>query len=170
MIVSLIVAADRNNGIGIANRIPWRLAADLKRFRELTLGHHLIIGRRTFDSIGRPLPGRRMIVLTRRKDAHFAECQTAGSLSEALHIAREAGETEAFIGGGADIYRLALPLADRLYLTRVDSTNPADTFFPFWDSSEWVEAAQSFHTADERNEFEMTFHLYERRHHREHEG
>ncbi|MFM8392766.1 MAG: dihydrofolate reductase [Acidobacteriota bacterium] len=163
MIISIIVAMDLQNGIGIENRIPWRLSTDLKRFRELTMGHHLIVGRRTFDSIGRPLPGRRMIVLTRQTDQPNVGNQIARSLPEALEMARQAGESEAFIGGGAEIYRLALPLADRLYLTRVATTAPADTFFPHWDPAEWVESVVSSQSADERNEFETTFLVYERR-------
>jgi dihydrofolate reductase len=162
MIISMIVAMDRRNGIGIANRIPWRLAADLKRFRDLTMGHHLVIGRRTYESIGRPLPGRRMIILTRQQNYHREECQIASSLSEALDMARQAGESEVFIGGGADIYQLALPVTDRLYLTRVESTTPADTFFPSWDPSQWTESLLSFNPADDRNEFDTTFIIYQR--------
>lgn len=162
MIISLIVAMDRQNGIGLENRIPWRLSTDLKRFRELTMGHHLILGRRTYDSIGRPLPGRRMVVLTRQPSPQLVECQIARSLPEALAIARDAGETEAFIGGGAEIYRLALPEADRLYLTRVETITAADTFFPAWDPTEWIETTRSFHPADDRNEVDTTYLVYQR--------
>ena len=162
MRVSLIVAMDRGGGIGIDNRIPWRLSSDLRRFRELTMGHHLVVGRRTYESIGRALPGRRMVVLTRDPNFQTGQCVVANSLSVALEMARDADETELFIGGGAEIYRLALPLSTRIYLTRVEATLPADTFFPAWDRCQWTETLVSTHQADERNEFDSTFLIYDR--------
>jgi dihydrofolate reductase len=163
MRISLIVAMDRQNGIGIANRIPWRLPTDLKRFRELTLGHHLVVGRRTFDSIGRPLPGRKMIILSRDPGLQLDDCQVVNQLATAIELARTAGETELFIGGGAEIYDLALPVADRLYLTRVEATLPADTFFPDWRPTDWHEELLSTHPPDERNEYGYSFLIYDRR-------
>ncbi|NBO63325.1 MAG: dihydrofolate reductase [Acidobacteria bacterium] len=162
MRISLIVALDRAAGIGYENRIPWRLSNDLRRFRDLTLGHHLVVGRRTYESIGRALPGRRMIVLSRAPSYQIDQCLVAHSLAEAIRLARNSGETELFIGGGAEIYRLALPLTDRIYLTRVEVTLPADTVFPLWDPSEWTETVVSTHPADEHNEFDSTFLIYDR--------
>lgn len=162
MRISLIVAMDQNSGIGIDNRIPWRLPVDLKRFRSLTLGHHLLVGRRTFDSIGRPLPGRKMIVLTRDPGLHVDQSLIVNSLAAAIELARQAGETELFIGGGSDIYALALPLANRIYLTRVAAVGPADTFFPVWDPAAWTEQLLATHPADEANECDCSFFIYDR--------
>lgn len=162
MRISLIVAMDQDSGIGIDNRIPWRVPIDLKRFRSLTLGHHLLVGRRTFDSIGRLLPGRKMIILTRDPAFQVENCLTANSFTVAIDLARQAGETELFIGGGADIYALALPLANRIYLTRIEAVVAADTFFPAWDRSSWIEERLSTHPADETNEYDCSFFIYDR--------
>src|SRR5262245_19431260 len=121
---------DRNRGIGVANRLPWRLSADLKRFRDLTMGHHIIVGRKTFESIGRPLPGRRMIVVTRDRSYRAEGCEVAHSIEDATRLARERGETEIFICGGAEIYAQSIGIVDRMYLTLVDAEVAADTFFP----------------------------------------
>jgi dihydrofolate reductase len=119
MIVSLIAAVSDNGVIGLDGSIPWRLPADLKLFKQLTMGHTLILGRKTYQSIGRPLPGRKMVVLTRQLGFTAPGCHIAPSLEQALDTARAEGETEAFIGGGAVVYAQALPLADRIYLSRV---------------------------------------------------
>ena len=163
MRISLIVAMDRQNGIGLGNRIPWRLSTDLKRFKDLTMGHHLVVGRRTFESIGRPLPGRKMIVLSRDPGLQYADCHVVNHLATAIDLARAAGETELFIGGGAEIYALALPVADRLYLTRVEADLAADTFFPAWSPADWEEEILSHHLPDERNEYGYSFLIYHRR-------
>ncbi|MDX2030842.1 MAG: dihydrofolate reductase [Blastocatellia bacterium] len=163
MILSLIAAMDRARGIGIENRLPWRLPADLKRFRELTMGHHIILGRKTFESIGRPLPGRQTIIVSRDPDCRHEGCLIAHSIPEALELARARGETEAFICGGAEIYRQTLTLADRLYLTLVDATVEADAFFPAFNESEWIERERLFHSADEKNPFSFEFLLLERK-------
>lgn len=157
MIVSLIVAMDRKRGIGIKGRLPWRLSADLKRFRELTMGHHLIVGRKTYESIGKPLPGRQMIIVTR--DHHYQATGgfVAHSLKEALALAEARGESEVFIGGGAEIYAPALALADRLYLTAVAAEVAADTFFPPFDEAEWRAVEQLDQPADEKNQYPFTF-------------
>ncbi len=153
----MIVAMDANRGIGVGNRLPWRLPADLKRFRELTMGHHLVVGRKTFESIGKPLPGRRMIIVTRDRDYRTEGCLVARSISEALDLAKERGESEVFIGGGAEIYAQTLGLADRIYLTSVDVEVEADAFFPEWDESEWIEQEHELHPADEKNQYPLTF-------------
>lgn len=159
MIVSLIVAIDGRRGIGIKGQLPWRLSADLKRFRELTMGHHLIVGRKTYESIGKPLSGRQMIIITRDQSYQAAGCFVAHSLAEALALAEQRGESEVFIGGGAQIYAQAMARADRLYLTLVAATVAADTFFPAFDESAWRIAETSFQPADERNQFPSTFQL-----------
>src|SRR5262245_52323986 len=104
VLVSIIVAMDRKAGIGADNKLPWRLSADLKRFRELTMGHHIIVGRKTFESIGKPLPGRRMIVVTRDRSYEAEGCDVVHSVQDAIELARGRGESEAFICGGAEIY------------------------------------------------------------------
>ncbi|MFN0119324.1 MAG: dihydrofolate reductase [Blastocatellia bacterium] len=163
LLISLIVAMDEQRGIGRDNGLPWRLPADLKRFRELTMGHHLIAGRKTWESIGRPLPGRQMIVVTRNPRYQAPECLMAHSLNEAIALAAARGETEAFIIGGADIYTQTLGMAHRLYLTQVHATVSADTFFPMLDEHEWRETAALFHAADEKNPYPFTFRTLERK-------
>lgn len=163
MIISLIVAMDRKRGIGKAGKLPWRLSSDLKRFRELTMGHHLIVGRKTYESIGKPLPGRQMIVVTR--DPHFTPegCSVVASVTEAIELARSRGESEAFVIGGAEIYIQALDRADRIYLTQVHAEVDADTFFPELEPSAWTETEISRHPADDKNQYEFDSKLLERR-------
>lgn len=163
LIVSLIAAMDRRRGIGIGNQLPWRLSADLKRFRQLTMGHHIIVGRKTFESIGKPLPGRQMIVVTRDLDFQPEGCLICHSPQSAIELARARGETEVFVCGGAEIYAQSLSFADRLYLTFVDAEVAADSFFPEFDPQQWVERESAFHPADEKNEFPFTFKLLVRK-------
>lgn len=163
MIISLLVAMDEKRGIGKAGKLPWRVSSDLKRFRELTMGHHLIVGRKTFESIGKPLPGRQIIVVTRNPSYKPAGCLTAHSVVEALALAKERGENEAFIGGGAEVYREALPLTDRMYVTRVEADVDADTVFPKVDSAEWTGRKIARHQADDSNQYSFTFWTMERR-------
>jgi dihydrofolate reductase len=130
MLVSLIAAVADNGIIGRSGDLALRIPADMKRLKRLTMGHHLVMGRRTWDSIGRPLPGRTTIVLSRDPAFSAAGALVRHSLDEALAEARRAGESEAFVMGGGEIYRIALPLADRLYLTRIHASPPGDTTFP----------------------------------------
>jgi len=162
MIISIIVAMDEQRGIGKEGRLPWHLSADLKRFKSLTMGHYLIMGRKTFESIGRPLPGRTMIIITRNRSYAAEGCLIAASLKAAMAIAEERGESEAFIAGGGEIFTQALPLADRIYLTLVHAVVEADVFFPEYEPKEWIEAEHSYHLADERNQFPLTFKVLER--------
>lgn len=157
--VSIIVATAADDAIGKDNRIPWHLPADLARFKRLTMGHAIVMGRRTFESIGRPLPGRRCIVITRQRDFRADGCEMAGSLEEAL---ARAGDGEVFVVGGAEIYREALPRAARIYLTRVEGAFPADTFFPKLDEGEWREIERVAGTVDERNRHRHEFVVLER--------
>lgn len=157
MILSLIAALDERGGIGFENRIPWHLPGDLARFKKLTMGHTLILGRKTYLSIGNPLPGREMIVLSRNPEYHLEEAPVVQSLEEALQMARDGGENEVFVIGGADIYRLALPLADRMYLTRLHITSQADVYFPDFDAEEWVTICEQGFPADQANPIACTF-------------
>ncbi len=130
--ISLIVAYDKNRVIGNNGRIPWNIPGEQKRFRDLTIGNVVIMGRRTFEEIGRPLPGRTTIVISKSADFTGENCFTARSLSEAIKIA---GDRDIFISGGAALYAEALPLCERLYITEIDSEFEGDTFFPFFDES-----------------------------------
>jgi dihydrofolate reductase len=167
VIVSLIAAMDRTRGIGIDNRLPWRLSADLRRFRELTMGHHIIVGRKTFESIGKALPGRRTIIVTRNATYQGPDdsesVSVVHSVEEAIDLARSRGETEVFVCGGAEIYAQALDLADRLYLTFVEAEPNADVFFPEWDESKWEARESSYHPADEKNQYPFLFKLLSRK-------
>lgn len=137
MIISMIAAVSENGVIGRDGKVPWKLPADLKLFKRLTMGHYLIVGRKTWESIGHPLPGRTMIVLSKQPDFKAEGCLTAASLRNAIKIAQAAGEDEVFIGGGAVIYEQALPLADRMYLSRVHGNSRGDTFFPEFQEKDW---------------------------------
>ena len=163
MIISLLVAMDEKRGIGKAGKLPWRLSSDLQRFKALTMGHHIVAGRKTFESIGRPLPGRRTVVVTRNPSLKPEGCLIAGSVNEAIAIARANGENEAFVIGGGDIYAQALDVADRIYLTQVHAEVDADTFFPELDRASWVEKESAYQPADEKNEHASTFRTLERK-------
>ncbi|MFE8601962.1 dihydrofolate reductase [Archangium violaceum] len=156
--VSAIVAMATNRCIGRDNTLPWRLPADLKRFKQLTMGHTLVMGRKTYESIGRPLPGRTMVVVTRQRDYAPEGVQVAHSLELALELAR--GD-EVFIAGGADLYRQAMPHVRRLYLTRIDRDYEGDTFFPEVDLSGWKLVAEEHHPAT-ATEPPFSFLTYER--------
>ena len=163
MIVSLIVAMDEKGGIGIENRLPWRLPDDLQRLKFLTMGHHIIMGRKTHESIGRALLGRINIVVTRNPAYQAEGCQVVHSVTEALALAEKNGEQEAFIFGGESIFAEAFPLAQRIYLTRVHANTPTDVFFPAFNASEWEVIHSSHHEADDRNEFSTTYEVLERK-------
>ena len=163
MIISLIVAMDDRRGIGKSGKLPWRLSSDLKRFRELTMGHHLIVGRKTFESIGKPLEGRYMIVITRDDNFKAEGCIIAHSIESAVAVARERGENELFVVGGAEIYSQTLDNADRLYLTEVHAQVDADTFFPEFRGDHWIEKQTIDQPADERNQYPFTFKLLEKK-------
>lgn len=162
MRLSLLVAADEQGGIGLGDGLPWRLPDDLKRFKQLTMGHHIIMGRKTYETIRRPLPGRTMIVISRSRNYQAPGCQVVQTLPQALKLARWAGESEAFIIGGAQIFALALPQAERIYLTRVHAITPADVHFPEVDFSAWRCVQTEPHPADERHAFVFTFEIWDR--------
>lgn len=164
MTLSLIVALAENGTIGRDGQLPWRLPDDLRRFKQLTLGHTLIMGRKTFESIGRVLPGRTTLVLTRQADWSSPGVTVARDLDQALAVA--GGDPEPFVVGGADIYRLALPRADRLYVTQLQAAVAGDTYFPPIDAAEWELIEESAHPADERHAFPFLFRVFARRGHR----
>lgn len=150
-----------NRVIGRDNALPWRLPADMKRFKQLTTGHAVIMGRKTYDSLGEPLPNRRNLVLTRDTTYRRERVEVVHSLDEALN--RVAGDDELFVAGGAEIYRLALPRADRIYLTVVHAVVDGDTFFPQLDMEAWRLEQDLRHPADGRNPHSYSFRLYLRR-------
>jgi len=163
MLISLIVAMDENRGIGLEGKIPWRLPADQAIFKKLTMGHHMIMGRKTYESIGRPLPGRQIVIVTRNLAYTAPGCDVAHSLEAAFDLARSRGETEVFNIGGATLYAPSLQVADRIYLTIVHAVVSADTFFPVFDESKWIVADQWAHPADSENEYAFTFKQLERK-------
>jgi dihydrofolate reductase len=158
--LSLIAAHARNGVIGRNNGLPWRLSSDLKRFRELTMGHHIVMGRKTYESIGRPLPGRKMVVVTSRKNFSAPECEIATSLEQAIDLAQ--GDSEVFFIGGAEIYRQVLDRVDRLYLTSIDAVVEGDAFLPPLDLSGWRLVSEEEHGADEKNAYPYRFTTYDR--------
>ncbi|HEX4948740.1 MAG TPA: dihydrofolate reductase [Blastocatellia bacterium] len=157
MTISIVAALGRNRAIGYQNQLPWRLPTDLQRFKQLTMGHHLLMGRKTFESIGRPLPGRTSIIITRQPGYEAEGCLIAHSLDEAIALAKSRGEQEAFVIGGADIYAQTIPRADRMYLTFVEAEPEADALFPRFDESDWEVSTEETFAADEKNQFAMRF-------------
>ncbi len=163
MIISTIVAIAHNNVIGHENDIPWYLPADLQHFKKITLNHHIIMGRNCYESIGKPLPKRTNIIVTR--DAYFmsSNCIITRSIDEALHIAHGNGEDEVFIIGGGQIYEQTKDLWQRIYLTEVDLVVEGDVFFPKINFDEWQLTSEVSHTKDEKNEFDYVFKVLDRK-------
>lgn len=157
--LTIVVATDRRRGIGINNKLPWHLPEDLAFFKRTTSGHPIIMGRKTFESIGRPLPKRRNIVVTRNPGWQHEGAETASSLPAAVVLA---GEGEAFIIGGAQIYAEALPLTQRLIVTEIDKAFDCDAFFPQIDPAVWQEVSREKHHSD-ANGFDYAYVVYERR-------
>ena len=157
MTISIIVAYAENRVIGRDNTLLWHLPDDLKRFKRLTMGHHIIMGRKTWESIGRPLPGRTNVVISGNRELEIPGVKIFHSLGEALNTAENQGEDEAFVIGGGEIYRQALPSADKLYLTVVTGSDEGDTYFPEIDPEEWQILHREFHPRDEKHarDFEM---------------
>jgi dihydrofolate reductase len=161
MTLSIIAAVSDNNVIGRGNRIPWRQSTDLKRLKSLTMGHHMLMGRKTFESLERPLPGRTIVVISRDPNFRADGVLTAHSLERAIDLARL--DNEPFIAGGSQIFEQALHRADRMYLTRVHTEVEGDAFFPdFDDVTEWILIDSEHCEADEKNEFPYSFLTYER--------
>ena len=159
--VELVVAVSENDVIGRANQLPWRLPADLRHFKSLTMGHHILMGRKTYESIGKALPGRTNWVLSRSSEFAPVDCRVVRSLPEAqLGVG---GEGALMVIGGAEIYRLCLPQAARIHLTLVHTQIPGgDTFFSAWRDPEWTESGRERHEADEKNAYAYSFLTLER--------
>ncbi len=162
MIISCIVAVDRNNVIGHNNKMPWHLSADLKYFRKTTTGHCIILGRKNFESIGKPLPNRINIIVTRNKSFYHSGCKTADSIEKALLTALELNESEVFITGGAEIYMQTTDYWDKLYITEIDAEYPGDTFFPEIDFNRWQLISDVPVEISDENEHKLNFKVYER--------
>jgi dihydrofolate reductase len=158
--LSLVVAASENDVIGRDNALPWHLPADLKHFKAVTMGKPIVMGRKTWESIGRPLPGRLNIVISRNRALSIPGVEVVGSFDEAL--ARAGDAPEVAVIGGAELFRAALPLASRIYFTRVHGTVPGETKFPALDPSQWREVDRAHHPADEKHAYAMTFTTLER--------
>ena len=154
MILSIIVAIAKNHAIGKDNKLLWYLPNDLKHFKDTTSGHTVIMGRKTFDSVGKPLPRRRNIVITRQPIA-IEGCEVVDSLQAAVALCE--AEDEVFIVGGAEIYRQAIPLTDRVYLTIIDHDFEGDTFFPELNTEEWQETEREDFEPDEKNKYKYSF-------------
>jgi dihydrofolate reductase len=161
-LISLIAAVARNGTIGAGNALPWRIPSDLRRFKLLTMGKPLIIGRKTFEAIGKPLPGRETIVVTRERGWSFAGIAVAHEIDAALDIARERKPSEIIIGGGGQIYTQAFGIADRLYITEVDLSPVGDAWFPAIDKSRWREVRREAGEKAPRDEADFVFVEFER--------
>ncbi|MED1600041.1 dihydrofolate reductase [Alkalihalophilus marmarensis] len=159
--ISYIVAMDNKRTIGANNDLPWHLPADLAHFKRVTSGHTIVMGRKTYESIGRPLPKRRNVILTRNKDFNAEGCEVVHQLEEVLDIAKQ--EEECFIIGGAELFKLFWNDTDRLYITHIDETFEGDTYFPEIKESEWEKVSDEAGTVDEKNRYPHTFCTYERK-------
>jgi len=159
--ISIISAMASNRAIGIRNTLPWQLPEDLKHFKALTMGHHIVMGRKTYDSIGKPLPGRDTVIVTRNADFAVPGCLAVNSLDAALTVSH--GDPEVFFVGGAELYRQALAIAHRIYLTEIQRVFDGDAFFPEFDKNQWVETARDKHRTEGPNGFEYHFVVYDRK-------
>jgi len=162
MIISLILAADEQNGIGKNNQLLCHLPADLKYFKQTTIGHDIVMGRKTYESVGRLLPGRTNIIITRNPDFKIEGAVIANSVEEAIHYAKSHQENELFITGGGEIFKLSMKYTDRIYLTRIHHTFDGDTFFPELDKEKWKQVKEEKHLADEKNKYDYSFLVYEK--------
>lgn len=166
MIISLIAAVSKNRVIGKNNDLPWHLPNDMKYFMQTTKGHHVIMGRKNYDSIPekfRPLPHRTNLVVTRQKGFKAAGCIIVHSIEEGIELAKKNNEHEAFVIGGAEIYKIGLPFSQRLYLTEIDATIEGDTFFPEFEKMSWKETSRVHHEADDRHAHAFDFVVYDRK-------
>lgn len=165
MTISIIAAVAKNRVIGRGNDLPWHLPDDMKFFMQTTNGHHVIMGRKNYESLPekfRPLPNRTNIVVTRQKDYKAPGCTIVHELSDGIRLAKSNGEKELFIIGGAEIYKLALPMTNVLYLTEIDAELEGDTFFPTWNKKDWKEMSRQHHTADAKHKFAFDFTVYKK--------
>ncbi len=161
MRLSIVVAMDSNRLIGKDNGLPWHLPADLAFFKKLTTGNTILMGRKTFDSIGRPLPNRRNIIITRNAEIEITGCEVVNSIEEALSLAQ--GETEVMVIGGAKLYQQILPIADRLYITQIEGEFDGDIYFPSYNEAEWSQISLDSREPDEDNQHKCHFITLDRR-------
>lgn len=161
MIVSIIVAMDLNRVIGKDNKLPWRLPAELQYVKKTTMGHPIIMGRKNYESIGRPLPGRRNIIVTRDSSYSVEGCEIAHSVEEVFKLCE--GEEEIFIFGGEQIYKLFMPYTEKLYITKIHHEFEGDTFFPEIDYSLWNEVSVEKGIRNEKNPYEYEYYVYEKK-------
>jgi len=159
--LTIIAAAAENNALGKDNDLVWHLPDDFKRFKKLTTGHHIIMGRKTFESFPKPLPNRTHVVITRQQDYENENCIVVHNLKDALAFARE--DEQAFIIGGGEIYKLSLPSVDKIELTRVHGEFEADAYFPNLDLNDWKLVNEEFHEKDEKHKYAFTYLTYERK-------
>ena len=156
MNISLVAAVDQRGGIGRDNRLPWHLSDDLRHFRRLTMGHHVLMGRKTYQGAEGKMPGRKLIVLSRDPAFQASDAQVVASLEAGIQLAERAGEQELFVIGGAQVFAQALPLAQRLHLTRVHADAGADVFFPPFDMADWRVLKETVFSAGPKNDFPFT--------------
>ena len=162
MIISLVVAAASNNAIGLAGKIPWHLPNDLKHFKNVTWGLPIVMGRKTFESIGKALPGRKNIVISRQPGWKADGVIGVKNIEDALFVVKEADAKEVMVIGGGEIYKTVFDKAGRIYMTRVEAEPEADTFFPVLNPKEWLLISQKNHEADEKNAYNYSFQVWER--------
>jgi dihydrofolate reductase len=163
MIVSAIVAMNKDRIIGYENQIPWHLSADLKYFKKITMNHHILMGRKCFESIGNPLPGRTNIIVTHNPYFIVSNCIIVHSLDEGILWSKKNNENEIFIIGGGEIYKQSVHLWNKLYVTLVDIDCKGDTYFPDMNWNEWKVLSKEDHSADEKNEMNYSFVVYEKK-------
>jgi dihydrofolate reductase len=159
--ISLLVAMDNNRTIGKNNDLPWYLPADLKYFKKVTMGHPIVMGRKTYESIGRPLPGRENIIITRDKSYDIESAQVVHSIQEAIDVTKD--EDEVFVIGGAEIFKQYMPDSDRLYITQIEHDFDGDTFFPEINYAEWKIISKEKGIKDEKNPYDYYFMIYDRK-------
>jgi dihydrofolate reductase len=159
-LISLLVAMDKNRLIGVNNQLPWRLPADLAYFKKVTMGHPIVMGRKTFESIGKPLPGRKNIIITRNPHYQAENCEVYNSLSEAV---QQYQDENVFVIGGAQIFNESLPFADKLYVTFIDHEFTGDTYFPEINWSEWELESAAPGVTDEKNPYAYQFKVFVRK-------
>ncbi|NMD72810.1 dihydrofolate reductase [Bacillus sp. DNRA2] len=161
--ISLIWAMDENRVIGKDNQLPWHLPEDLKFFKRTTMGHPIAMGRKTHESIGRPLPGRENIIITRSRDYQSEGCTVVHSVDEFISYSKALSSDEVFVIGGAEIFHSVFPYADRLYITKIHDIFPGDTYFPEIDMNEWDQIFNEQGIKDEKNPYDYEFFIYERK-------
>jgi dihydrofolate reductase len=161
--ISLLVAMDKNRLIGKDNDLPWRLPADLAYFKKITMGHSIVMGRKTYESIGRPLPGRENIIVSRNKDYEAPGCKVINTTEEILQLEAEQEHKELFVIGGAEIFTEVLPFANKLYITMIDEIFDGDTFFPEVGKEEWMLISEEQGIKDDKNPYLYYFQVFERK-------